>query len=67
VSDSRPQQDGPLRAREALSDDERELAAIRADDVESAGRSCMAIIILLAIIIAVLAVWLVWRSLVAAA
>jgi cobalamin biosynthesis Mg chelatase CobN len=43
-------------------DDAVEPALTTAADVESAGRSCMAILVLLALILLIVVIWLVYRS-----
>jgi len=49
--------------RDAPDDADTETVATTAADVESAGRSCMAIVVLLGLIMLLLVIWLVARSL----
>jgi hypothetical protein len=49
---------------EAIPRDDPELSTVptTAEDIASAGRSCMAILLLLAVIVVVLGIWVVARS-----
>jgi hypothetical protein len=65
VSDWEPEANGRDRLPDARSpgDEAQELPLTTAADVESAGRSCLAILVLGVVIVAILLLWVVARAL----